>query len=77
MKESESIDIYFRMDGKGQAKLLLKDVGSGITYYLLDNELLNQGLYRKRIPSRKLSEEHNLNFEYFYKGEKYEAKFGQ
>jgi hypothetical protein len=77
VKDNAFIDVYFRMDGKGHAKVLLKDSGSKITYYLMDNELLNQGLYRKRIPFKKLSEDDKLNFEYYYKGEKYEAKFGQ
>lgn len=73
VRDTDMLDIYFRMDGKGHAKLSLLDGTNDVVYYLHDAELWNKGIYRKRIRTKKLPDTGALTFQYFYKGQKYEV----
>jgi hypothetical protein len=48
---------------------------SDVTYYLMDNEVLNEGLYRKRMPVKKMSDLSQVLFEYVYNDKKFVARF--
>lgn len=73
--DGSHIDVYFRTEGKGHAKVTAKDAVSDVTYYLMDNEVLNEGLYRKRMPVKKMSDLSQVLFEYVYNDKKFVARF--
>jgi hypothetical protein len=73
--DGKHIDVYFRTEGKSHTKVTVKDAGANVTYYLMDNEVLNEGLFRKRMPTKKISDLSDLLFEYVVNDKKYVARF--
>ncbi len=67
-------DIYFKIDAKSQPRLILTDLKNEITYFLVDNEILNKGLYRKRIRTKKLDNLDNIILKLSINREEYKLK---
>lgn len=72
--ETDYLDIFFRIDGKSHPKLVLTDLKNNINYYIVDNELMNKGLYRKRIRTKKLNSLDNIQLTLTNNGEVHEIK---
>lgn len=73
VEKSDYFDIYFRVSRRSHPQLVLHDLGSNIKYFLVDYEILNKGLYRKRIRSKRISDTGNVSLKLIDNGAEYEV----
>lgn len=74
IENTDFLDIYFKLDEKSHPVLILTDMNQGVNYFLADYELLNKGIYRKRIRTIKLENLKECVLRYKINGKTYELE---